>query len=252
MKRQKGRQDDFHQAYIRNGYNGKTRQTRQSCGETCLCFFIQQRNGRSRPLRLTGSTCRVVRKTTRWYKKLFFCMFDIAIVNTYLIFRKTRAQANGMTLPHFKILLARQMLQSGTTIAYQKRDLPKSLPTPDRLQASNGHFLELIPPTGGKNVVYKRCTVCLNHDMRKKTKFQCDICQQLLCPAPYFKSYILHHCTFLIKYVHLQTLLCFFFDLFQLLKSTNKKKCNKIKIDSMTSDRNQTFQNLQIFVKKIP
>ena len=119
-----------------------------------------------------ASTCRVVRKTNRWYKKLFFHIFDIAIVNTYLIFRKTRAQDNGITQPHFKILLAQQVLESGTTNAYSKRGNTRSFPIPGRLQARNGDFAELLPPTGGKNVAYWRYIVCLNHGMRKETKFQ--------------------------------------------------------------------------------
>ena len=190
MERQKRRQDAFHQTCIRNGHDRKTsyRQGNPVVKPACVLLYNKGMGGVDRSDQL-ASTCRVVRKTTRWYKKLFFYMFGIAIVNTYLIFRKACAQANDMALPHFKNLLARQMPQSGTINAYQKRGRPRSLPTPNRLQARHGYFFELIPQTGGKNVAYRRCTVCLNHDMRKEMKFQCDICKLPLCPAPCFKSF---------------------------------------------------------------
>ena len=59
-----------------------------------------------------SATCHSVRKHTKWYKKLFFYMIDIALVNSFLIFKKLHQDQKRLTLPLFKIMLARELLES--------------------------------------------------------------------------------------------------------------------------------------------
>ena len=134
-----------------------------------------------------AATCKSVRKHTKWYKKLFFYMIDISIVNSFLLFKKLHGGIQ--TLPQFKVELARQLLQSADIPDYSSPGRPRSLPTPDRLRGKNGHFLENNPVPEGRKAFYKRCTVCLKHGTRKETKFQCDKCKVPLCPVPCFKDY---------------------------------------------------------------
>ena len=136
-----------------------------------------------------SATCRSVRKHVKWYKKLFFYLVDIAIVNSFLLFKQLHPERSRTTLPHFKVQLARQLLESADIPDYTKRGRPRSLPTPDRLRGKDSHFPELIPVQGKRRNQYKRCTVCLKHGVRKETKYQCEVCHEPLCPAPCFKNF---------------------------------------------------------------
>ena len=53
-----------------------------------------------------SATCRSVRKHTKWYKKVFFYMVDIAVVNAFLIFKKLQQNKQRITLTQFKVDLA--------------------------------------------------------------------------------------------------------------------------------------------------
>ena len=69
-------------------------------------------------------------------------MVDIAVVNAFLIFKKLRKNKQRITLPQFKVDLARQLLEVAEISDYSSRGCPRSLPTPDRLRGKGGHFPE--------------------------------------------------------------------------------------------------------------
>ena len=114
-----------------------------------------------------SATCRSVRKHTKWYKKLFFYIIDIAIVNSFLLFKKLHADMRRNTLTEFKVELARQLLQSANIPDYATRGHLRSLPTPDRLRGKNGHFLQYNPTFDDRRLLYKRCFVCMKRGIRK-------------------------------------------------------------------------------------
>ena len=72
-----------------------------------------------------------------------------------------------MTLPKFKVMLACELLELAEIPDYSKAGHKRSLPSPDCLQAKDGHFLELNLPSKS-NSHYKRCAVCLKSGQRKK------------------------------------------------------------------------------------
>ena len=82
-----------------------------------------------------------------------------------------------------------QLLEVAEILDYLSRGHPRSLPTPDHLREKDGHFPEYNPTPDGQTIFYKRCTVCLKHGKRKKTKFQCDKCEVPLCIFPCFKDF---------------------------------------------------------------
>ena len=88
----------------------------------------------------------------------------------------------------FKIMLARELLESAEIPDYAKAVRKRSYPTPNRLKAKSGYFLELNPPTKSGSHC-KRCAVCLKNGQRKEIKYQCDKCEIFLCPLPCFKDY---------------------------------------------------------------
>ena len=154
----------------------------------CVVAYNHGMGGVDRSDQLSA-TCRSVRKHTKWYKKLFFYMVDIAVVNAFLIFKKLRKNKQRITLTQFKVNLAGQLLEVAEISDYSSRGRPRSLPTPDRLRGKDGHFPKYNPTPDGRAFFYKRCTVCLKHGKRKETKFQCDKCEVPLCILPCFKDF---------------------------------------------------------------
>ena len=135
-----------------------------------------------------SATCRSVRKLTKWYKKVFFYIVDIALMNAFLLFKKLHHEQRRMNLPEFKVMLAHELLESAEISDHAKAGRKRSLPTSDRLRAKDGHFLELNPPSKS-NSHYKRCAVYLKSGQRKETKYRCDKCDTSLCPSPCFKDF---------------------------------------------------------------
>ena len=113
-------------------------------------------------------------------------MINITVVNSILIFKKLYPCHKRITLPMFKIIPARELLQSAVIPDYPKAGGKRSFPTPDRLRGKYGHLLELNPPTKS-SFHYKRCVIFLKNGQRKETKYQCDKCETSLCPSPSLK-----------------------------------------------------------------
>ena len=111
-----------------------------------------------------ASTYCSVQKYVNWYKKLFFYMLDMCVVNSYLVYKKLRNSETCCDLLQFRMMLINQLIFASTLPKY-KRGRLHSLPNPSRL--SGRHFLEFIPPTDKKAKPQKRCMVCYSHGKRK-------------------------------------------------------------------------------------
>ena len=123
-----------------------------------------------------SATCRSGRKHVKWYKKFFFYMIDISLVNTYLIYKNLHQDQKRLTFSMFKIMLAHEFLESDDIPNYAKAGCKRSYPTPNRLKTKNGHFLEINFPTKSGSHC-KRCAVCsMKNGQRKETKYQCVKC----------------------------------------------------------------------------
>ena len=86
-----------------------------------------------------SAICRSVKKHVKWYKKLCFYMIDISLVNTYLIYKKLQDQKR-LTFSMFKIMLARELLESAEILDYTKAGRKRSYPTSDPLRAKIDTF----------------------------------------------------------------------------------------------------------------
>lgn len=86
-----------------------------------------------------ASTYCSVRKHLKWYKKLFFYLLDMCVVNSYLTFKELHRGEVCCDLLRFRMQLANELIASRKLPDY-KRGRPHSLPSPSRL--SGRHFLE--------------------------------------------------------------------------------------------------------------
>lgn len=132
-----------------------------------------------------ASTYRSVRKSVKWYKKLFFYIMDMCVVNSYLVHNEVGGPK--CSLLEFRMKLVSNLIESATLPTYRKRGRPQSLDSPARLLGK--HFPVYIPSTDKKEKPQRRCVVCSAKGLRKDTRYQCDVCELSLCVVPCFRDY---------------------------------------------------------------
>jgi hypothetical protein len=126
------------------------------------------------------------KRTTKWYKKLFKRLLNVAVHNAMVIYRCHPNKKNIDTLK-FRLSLAQGLVEkhgSGVRPVYGR---PSIEPPPKRLMER--HFLERIPATGKKAKPQKRCVVCAKHGTRKESVYWCSECEAGLCFEGCFKTY---------------------------------------------------------------
>lgn len=138
---------------------------------------------------LSSTEC--VRKTLKWYKKLFFHLVDLVVVNAHAMYKVKTGQ--HITLASFQLELIRQLIAK-----YQKEEKqpkggrPSSGDIPDRLKGR--HFPQLVPPVpGGKQNSQRICYVCKHSEIRPKkrrdSRYFCPDCNVGLCIVPCFELF---------------------------------------------------------------
>ena len=119
------------------------------------------------------------KQLSRWYKRVFFHLLDIALVNTYCITRHV-PQMSKLSHTECHLTLIEQIIRAYTPAAPQHR--PSSIaPSPRRLTERHTRIVMIRS--------YRRCTVCYARGTRKQTRYQCDDCGKALCPSPCFHIY---------------------------------------------------------------
>lgn len=143
------------------------------------------------------STYEVSRRSKKWWMRIFYFCFDLAITNAFLLYTSTRNVRSRMSQMQFRLKLARDLIGNFT---FRKRKLQseplylakKSKPSnyqketarggvPDSLRFSDvgSHQLERLPS-------YRRCRQCSTKTKNKRSKIQCSKCKVSLCVTPCF------------------------------------------------------------------
>lgn len=144
------------------------------------------------------------KKTVRWYKKVFFHIFDMALWNAYYTFRKhcnDKETMLGFREHVIRYLLGVDNLNCTDLITSKKPTNPRtsgnprmSLPTSNQdrgqegttLQALN-HWPEPIPKTENckRNKAFLKCRLCSKNKIKKETSYRCKGCSSKppLCPG---------------------------------------------------------------------
>ena len=128
------------------------------------------------------------RKTTKWWKKLFWRLIDICILNSCILFRANDPDSEIKTHRQFRILLVEQLT----------KPLLMARANPDSGVPSS-HAGEDLTRLKGKHFVYsdtskQRCVVCYskkNANKRKDTKVStfCPKCEEYMCIGVCFEKY---------------------------------------------------------------
>ena len=136
----------------------------------------------------------VMRKFVKGYRKMAFYMMDIALYNSYVIFKKVRNKnrenAYRRNYVDYRVDLAEQLLENVTMPEYVTRGRQCQGDTPTRLQAKTcAHFPRHIPATEKKNNPTRACRVCAGNKKRRETTWECEKCLVALHVPDCFRKY---------------------------------------------------------------
>ncbi|KAG5897125.1 hypothetical protein JTB14_025079 [Gonioctena quinquepunctata] len=124
-----------------------------------------------------------VRKSTKWYRKVFFHGLDLCVLNAHVLYKE--ATEEKLSLADFQLELIRQILETYHNDNVQGGSGGRhSEDNPMRLSAR--HFPDIIPPSTYKSKPSERCIVCSNQK-KKETRYMCQECYVPLCVVPCFK-----------------------------------------------------------------
>lgn len=126
----------------------------------------------------------IVRKSTKWYKKVYFMLVDFVINNSYVVYSLN----HQCTRKQFFGALSHNLLSVGSSI----KRIPRSIDgnTPLRLLSQNSHFLKISSTGSNSRAYYRRCHVCSSRKLRKDTKYICGTCGNVpLCATPCFEDF---------------------------------------------------------------
>ena len=127
-----------------------------------------------------------MRKSLKWWRKVFFWLLEVAVVNSYILFKHNQTDKTIRHLKYRKNLI-RQLVGSQRHIA-QRPGRRSSLDEEERL-TKKPHFIEQLPRNNTKD-----CAVCSDRKtpgMRRKTVYCCKTCTRKpgLHPGDCFEKY---------------------------------------------------------------
>ncbi|XP_069995878.1 piggyBac transposable element-derived protein 2-like [Penaeus vannamei] len=118
----------------------------------------------------------VNRKGKKWWHRIFFGLFDMAIVNPYVIYKETNAES--APLLNFRRELAQGLLTLGKSnaslVASKRRKVAYSVPASFRFNNTGVHWAHFTEKKG-------RCEVCSKEGVESRPFSICSHCGIHLC-----------------------------------------------------------------------
>ncbi|XP_033740586.1 piggyBac transposable element-derived protein 4-like [Pecten maximus] len=142
------------------------------------------------------------RRTLKWWKKVFFHMLGLAVLNSYILYKQQTA--NPVLHRIFRRQLVSQLVSAAEISGPQQKGRRRqSAEVLQRLTAR--HFIGYSPSTGRKAHASRKCIVCgpaetdlfrsqhpgetVPKSCGRMTCFQCKQCQVALCVEPCFELF---------------------------------------------------------------
>lgn len=124
-----------------------------------------------------------LKKTIRWYRKVFFHLVDLCIWDAYYLYKKVKD--DKCRLLSFREEIISSLIGSDKHMVQHTAQKDQSQDT--TLQ----HYLEPIPDTASNKNVMRRCKNCTKNNTRKQTRYLCPLCQDspALCVHPCFRQW---------------------------------------------------------------
>ncbi|KAF2896788.1 hypothetical protein ILUMI_09383 [Ignelater luminosus] len=124
----------------------------------------------------------------KYYKKIFFHLFDLALWNSFVLYSKTGGTKTAL---EYRMDIVKLIMEKYHHSEFcSATDRPSVIPTPQRL--TGRHFPEYIPGTEKKNNPTRQCARVRDgrgKKIRRESRYYCPDCDVALCVAPCFRVY---------------------------------------------------------------
>ena len=134
-------------------------------------------------------------RTVKWWRRLFFHLIDMAIVNTYILYLMSPCSGRRLTHAQFHIELAKQLLMEVVTPAdeptAEQPHGPRPDPSPPSSRLTERHFPDKLGLTAAGHQHQPDCIICSKRKgrRRKSTAYECKQCHLPMCVIPCFELY---------------------------------------------------------------
>ncbi len=133
-------------------------------------------------------------RTVRWWRRAFFFLFDMAVVNSYILYTlQNPDRRRRLSHEQFRVQLAPNLLQvSGEPVVPRVHHGPNHHSQQPAARLTERHFPSSIGHNEAGRPVQKDCAVCSKRKGRgrKTSTYMCRECSLPMCIVPCFE---LHH-----------------------------------------------------------
>ncbi|XP_050316027.1 piggyBac transposable element-derived protein 4-like [Anthonomus grandis grandis] len=157
----------------------------------CVLNYIENMGAVDRSDMLLSSV-ECVRKTVKWYKKLFFHLLDLSLLNSHAVYKMVTGK--NISLLDFQGQLIKQILEAHHLPQQHSRSGRRSADGDNPSRQTERHFVSMIPATAAKKFAQRKCIVCSKYGKRSDTRYMCALCDVPLCLLIYFERY--HSCKY--------------------------------------------------------
>ena len=128
-------------------------------------------------------------KSVKWWRKVFFWILEVAVVNAYIIYKELALKRGVKPMSHVAF---RRRLIASLSEPIRSSVIPRARPGPQA--STNVERLRPIPHFPQKGAKRKDCVVCSNREeggTRHLTHYTCGTCTEnpALCMSGCFEAY---------------------------------------------------------------
>ena len=127
-------------------------------------------------------------RTLKWWRRAFFHLIEVAIVNAYILYLLTPCSGRRMTHKEFRVQLAKELLMESSKQVEDQGRGPHPMPNPPCYRLTGQHFPAKVGLTPSGQPSQPLCVVC-SEKKRKTTTYKCKQCDLPLCIIPCFELY---------------------------------------------------------------
>jgi len=120
-----------------------------------------------------------IRKSTKWYKKAFFHLWDYSVYNSYVAYKILHPNSKRR-IKNFIETLVKEIIQEFPT-PVTKKGRPVTGNVLDRRLVDAGSHFPRQTLGVSRQTSLKRCYYCALSNIRSSTTYQCDKCEVWLC-----------------------------------------------------------------------
>lgn len=118
------------------------------------------------------SSYQFMRKTKKWYRKMFFWLLEVSIINSYLLYKDTQTKYNKKPMTHkqFRCSLVVDLVAEKVAARDSSKRRGRQPQRPVQQRLHGRHFM-------GKKPKGDKCVVCKKNGLRKETVYYCKTCE---------------------------------------------------------------------------